>query len=111
MSKPRNTIAAPIRAAAHGQDCTLAIPGVCRGDTEHTVAAHLRLYSAAGMGHKPDDLFTIHACDACHAVQEDRGSWASHGLTVERVFLAFILTLRRLRDAGLITLKGETPCP
>ena len=107
MSKPRNAIAAPIREAARGQACTLAIPGVCRSDSDHTVAAHLRLYSAAGMGHKPDDLFTVHACDACHAVQEDRSSWEKHGLTAERVLLAFILTLRRLRDARLITLKGE----
>lgn len=41
------------------------------------------------------------------SIHEDRSARARHGLSTERVFLAFILTLRRLRNAGLITLKGD----
>lgn len=96
-----------IRNASMGKSCTLGIPGVCNHDPSTVVGAHLRIFAAAGMGQKPDDLFIVDACANCHAAEEDRSRWAEIGLGWEDVLRALILTQQRRRSEGLIRLEGE----
>lgn len=91
-----------IRAASAGQTCALMIPGVCVGGTETTVGAHLRMFGFAGAAQKPDDLFIIDACHACHR-ELDAGRFTD-GLDILR---ALMLTQQRRRVAGLIRLGKE----
>jgi len=93
----------PIRNASRGMSCTLALPGICTHDPETVVGAHLRVLSLAGMGQKPDDLFIVDACHACHSAQESRA--ASVGW--EELFRALVTTQQRRRAAGLVHLEGE----
>lgn len=51
--------------ACRGQRCYLAIPGVCRGETETVVPAHRN--EGKGMGMKTPDEMTVPACFWCHA--------------------------------------------
>lgn len=60
--------------AARGQPCTLRIPGVCCGDPETTVAAHLP-YSGRGMGQKAPDHHVAFACQTCHDCIDGRGGY------------------------------------
>jgi hypothetical protein len=53
-------------AGSRGQPCTLRIPGVCTGNTETTVPAHIR-DRHTGRGQKASDISVCDACAACHA--------------------------------------------
>lgn len=53
-------------SGSRGAPCTLRIAGVCTGDTETTVPAHIR-DRHAGRGQKASDLSVADACFACHA--------------------------------------------
>lgn len=53
--------------AARGRDCQVRVPGVCNGNPETTVLAHLRMSGTrCGVGLKPNDLQGAWACSACH---------------------------------------------
>lgn len=54
-------------AACRGEQCYLAIPGVCRGDVATVVPCHAN-WSAygKGMGIKANDEFTVPGCMHCH---------------------------------------------
>lgn len=105
--KSRNAVSPVIRRASAGQACTLRIPGVCRDLPEYTVGAHLRLFNLAGINQKPDDLFIIDACDACHTALDTRRLWEIAEEPWKEILHALIATQRRRRKAGLILLKGE----
>jgi len=60
-----------ITKSAKGQQCQIRIPGVCNGNRETVVAAHLNGY---GMGCKNPDLFISYACSACHD-EVDARTW------------------------------------
>lgn len=94
-----------LRDDARGRECTLQIPGVCSHDPEQTVGCHLRLFGFGGMGMKPDDVFILDACSACHDVQEHRHKWEEHGLDFEHILRALMITLQNRRNAGLIEVK------
>ena len=100
--------ASPLRRAARNRTCTFRIPGVCNGDPETTVGAHLRMFCIAGAAMKPDDLFMVDACSDCHAHQERYGVSAESLLGYEDVLRALIETQSNRRAAGLIRLEGET---
>ncbi len=57
--------------ASRGQPCTLQITGTCTGNTETTVAAHVR-DETFGMAQKADDISVVDACQACHDVFDGR---------------------------------------
>jgi len=60
-------------AAAKGRACTLKIPGVCNWNASTTVSAHSNLgRHGKGMGIKANDIFSAHACSACHDVYDRR---------------------------------------
>lgn len=48
------------------------IPGVCSGNPETTVLAHIRRGNVAGMGQKPPDVCGVWACSVCHDVIDQR---------------------------------------
>ena len=52
-----------LRKYARGKNCTAMIDGVCNGNTETTVLAHL---NGAGMGMKQPDVLACFACSSCH---------------------------------------------
>jgi len=55
-----------LRKRAQGQECEARLPGICNGNQETTVLAHLRRCGIAGVGQKPVDLCGIPMCSACH---------------------------------------------
>lgn len=62
----------PIRSpkyisSANGQPCTLCIVGVCTGDTETTVFAHIR-DDHTGRSQKASDTSGADACKDCHTI-------------------------------------------
>ena len=57
---------ADLRKAARGRECQVRIPGVCNGNSETSVLAHIRLAGLCGTGIKPPDLIATIACSACH---------------------------------------------
>lgn len=63
-----------LRTLAQGQPCMVRIPGVCNGNPETTVLAHIRRGNVAGMGQKPPDLCGVWACSSCHDVMDGRCS-------------------------------------
>ena len=101
------TVSPAIRRSARGQPCTLRVPGICSGDPEQTVGAHLRMFNTAGMGQKPDDLHMVDACANCHAALDNRARWAELALGYDDILRALIETQRRRRAAGLIRLGNE----
>lgn len=96
-----------IRNDARGRECALKIPGVCNHDPSTVVACHMRYFGIAGTAQKPDDLFTMDLCSACHAVEGNRAKWAEAALGWDDILMAFMFTLRNRRAAGLIKLEGE----
>lgn len=61
-----------LRNAARGQPCHLRLPGVCCGDSETTVLAHLRRGGLGGVGMKPPDCAGVFACRTCHDALDGR---------------------------------------
>lgn len=99
---------APIRQASQDQTCTLMIPGICEGQTSTVVGCHLRLFGIAGAAQKPDDIFIVDGCAKCHAILDDRSKWADAKFGWDDILRALMLTLKRRRASGLITL-AQTP--
>ena len=58
-----------LRKMARGRECQVRIGGVCNGNSETTVLAHL---NGGGMGTKRHDLIGCWACSACHDVIDGR---------------------------------------
>lgn len=75
-----------LRDHARGQHCLVRIPGVCNGNPETTVLAHLRMAGVTGMGMKAPDLFGAWACSACHDEVDRR----THHHDYETVRLSFL---------------------
>jgi hypothetical protein len=96
------TVSKPLRNHARGQACTLRL-GNC-ASPETVVFAHLRRFSIAGMGQKPDDLIGLYACATCHDALDRR-----HGDNVGdgEILRALVETLLRRRADGLISIKGD----
>ena len=57
---------ANLRKEAKGRECTVRIPGVCNGNSDTVVIAHLRMAGLTGIGIKANDLFGAWCCSACH---------------------------------------------
>lgn len=53
-----------LRKSARGRECQVRIPGVCNGNPETTVLAHV---NGGGIGRKGADIHGAFACSACHA--------------------------------------------
>ena len=62
-----------LRKLANGRQCQIRIAGVCNGNPETTVLAHLRMAGITGIGQKAPDLLGSWACSACHAIVDANG--------------------------------------
>ena len=90
-----------IRKSARGEECQVRISGVCNGNPETTVLAHL---NGGGMGFKRSDIFAAYCCSSCHDLVDGRTQ--STGDTWEEVQNYFedgvFRTQQILLDKGLI---------
>ena len=70
-------ISQQIRDSARGETCTLQIVGICCGQPDTTVLAHLPDESH-GMAKKSDDISACYACASCHDAADSRkaGLWS-----------------------------------
>ena len=55
--------------SARGKECQIRIPGVCNGNPDTVVLAHL---NGAGMGMKHANIHGAYACSACHDAVDGR---------------------------------------
>lgn len=91
-----------LRASARRQDCTLRLPGVCNGNPETTVLAHLPC-GQKGMGMKSPDNMAIFSCANCHdAIDGRRNDVQVEGADLLR---ALAETQNYWIAKGLITIK------
>lgn len=97
--------ASPIRKSAQGQQCQVRVPGVCNGNPETVVLAHM---NGGGMGAKAHDIHGAFACSSCHAWLD--GGYAQTGTFRDTRDLhhleAIIRTQRILIEKGLIEVRG-----
>jgi len=106
-------ISQKIRDSARGEQCTLQIVGICCGQPETTVLAHLPDESH-GMGKKSDDISACYACASCHDAADSRKAglwsdddWCEFQQHKDWYFRrAMVRTWRRLIEKGIITIKG-----
>jgi hypothetical protein len=96
-------VSTALRQSARGETCTLRL-NCCNCDPSTTVLAHLRFFSWAGMGQKPDDLLAVFACSACHNALDRR---ASPAWGWDDVLRALGETLMRQKAKGLIEVRGD----
>ena len=63
-----------LRKEAKGRECQIRIPGVCNGNNETVVLAHLNNKGlfGVGTGQKVPDIFGAWACSACHDLVDGR---------------------------------------
>lgn len=89
-----------LRQSARGQNCTVRIPGICNGNAETTVLAHIPSEQKA-MGIKSDDWNACFSCSACHdAIDQHRLSKEEELRTILR---AMQRTQRIWFVSGLMT--------
>lgn len=93
-----------LRDFAQGQRCELRLAGVCADDSEHetTVMCHLSI-NQRGVGMKVNDLFSIHACHACHDVLDGR---TRAEIDAHDILRAFCATLHLRMKQGLVRVDG-----
>ncbi len=63
-----------IRKAAAGEECTMRLVGICNGNPETTVLAHLPC-GQKGTGMKGPDTVAVFACSACHERIDGAHRW------------------------------------
>ncbi len=63
---------ANLRKQARGRECQIRIPGVCNGNPETSVLAHMRLAGTCGTGIKPPDILAAISCNCCHDAVDGR---------------------------------------
>ncbi|NDJ59424.1 DUF1364 domain-containing protein [Enterobacteriaceae bacterium 4M9] len=63
---------ANLRRAARGRECKIRIPGICNGNPETSVLAHIRLAGTCGIGMKPPDILAAVGCNCCHDAVDGR---------------------------------------
>lgn len=102
ISKPIKIRSKKITDSAKGEDCTLRIPGICNGNPETTVFAHLP--GNKGTGTKNHDIFGVYACSDCHDWLDGRSDkYAVAMLTREKEYLrALQETQIKLYQKGLL---------
>ncbi len=72
--RPEGRRVSKLTALCKGQPCYVRLPGVCNGNPETTVPAHIRLIGISGGGIKAPDIFACPACHACHDAIDRRAN-------------------------------------
>ncbi len=102
--KNRSKAPSKMRQSAKGQPCLVRVPGICCGDSETVVLAHL---NGAGMAVKHSDAHAAYACRTCHAWLD--GGYARTHTRDQRDLLhlqAVIRTQEVMIEDGHIILQG-----
>lgn len=103
-------------SGSKGATCKLRIPGVCTGNVETTVPAHIR-DRHTGRSIKASDLSVADSCFACHEVFDGRAKIhidSEHGEYLSReAWLLYALhglqdTLESRVERGYLTLKQDS---
>ncbi|GGY87738.1 nuclease domain-containing protein [Shewanella fodinae] len=92
-----------ITDSAKGQSCTVRLPGICNGNNETVVFAHIG--HRRGMGIKCADYFGVYACEACHSEVDRRTRHMSVEDLQPELLRALEETQERLFDAGLLIVE------
>lgn len=90
------------RKSAKGQQCQVRLDGICNGDPETTVLAHIRRPFNAGVGTKPHDTEATFACDACHAEIDRRTRHLESDFVTLCAFDGMLRTQAIWRETGLL---------
>lgn len=93
-----------LRKYARGKPCMIRIAGICNGNTETTVLAHVRMAGITGMGQKSPDLLGAWACNACHDAVDKRGKITdlSHGVLAQHHLEGVMRTQSALINDGVV---------
>jgi hypothetical protein len=108
--------------SAKGQPCSARFPGICNGNPETTVWAHLNGGAfGKGLGVKAHDVLGFHACFACHSyldVGHGTRPILTNDVLLECVLSAVCETYVRLITAGIVIvpldaerLSADKPTP
>lgn len=92
-----------ITDSAKGQYCTVRLPGICNGNNETVVFAHIG--KRRGIGIKCADYFGVYACESCHSEIDRRTQHMSVEDLQPELLRALEETQERLFDAGLLMVK------
>lgn len=104
-----------VTRSAKGKTCTARFPGICNGNPETTVWAHLNGGAfGKGAARKAHDVLGFHACFDCHSYYD-----VGHGtraLLDNDTFLECLLeavceTYVRLIRAGIVVVPIDEPTP
>ena len=93
-----------IRNSAKGEACTVQVVGVCNGNPETTVLAHLQ-FDGGIMGGKENDLSACYACSDCHDFIDRRNGMVNHKEQEHRWLYmgrALARTIKRMHEKGVI---------
>lgn len=106
LLKPEKIRSKKIRDSAKGEPCTLRIPGICNGNKETTVFAHVA--GNKGTATKNHDLFGVYACSDCHDWLDGRrrltGEYTGLVNRQAEILRALQETLIKLYQKDLITI-------
>lgn len=84
--------------SARNQDCQIRLEGICNGNPETTVLAHL---PGGGVGGKLSDIHGSFSCSACHDEVDGRGKHSALHYR-EQFYEGVIRTQTLMLEAGLI---------
>lgn len=89
-----------IRDSARGELCLVRVPGVCNGNPDTTVLAHL---NGGGMAAKHHDIHAAYACSDCHFWLDSGYVYGSDRETRDLYHLQGVVrTQLRLMEKGLL---------
>lgn len=88
-----------LRKLAKDQTCTVRIPGICNGNRETVVLAHIRK-GFFGAGIKPPDICGVWACSSCHDAMDGRRK--APALLTDDILRALLEQLRIYVDKGIL---------
>lgn len=97
---------------ARGQACSMQLPGICSGNPETTVFAHLNGFGK-GMGIKTHDVLGFFSCDQCHQyydVGHGTKPQMSNDYLLEAVLSAVCKTWVKLIADGVVVVPQD-PAP
>ena len=101
-------VSTKLRNSAKGQPCAFQIPGICNGDPETTVLAHIR-DGAKGIANKANDWSAAFACSACHVAID------THRLSKEDELFYCLRAMQRTQAywirKGLVVVPVDTHRP
>lgn len=88
-----------LRQLARDMPCLVRLAGICNGNRQTTVLAHVRLPGISGMGIKAPDLLGAWCCSTCHTYCDTHHDNATKVAFYEGV----IRTINELVRRGVVT--------